>query len=72
MSILYSKPLRECKKPTFKTGDRVQISKYDLSFRKGYEPQFTGEVFETVANPRRKPPTCTIKDEQGEIIQGNF
>ena len=27
MSILYSKPLRELKKPTFKFGDRVRISK---------------------------------------------
>ena len=27
MSILYSKPLREFKKPTFKNGDRVRISK---------------------------------------------
>ena len=34
MAILYSKPLREFKKPTFKNGDRVRISKYDLSFRK--------------------------------------
>ena len=35
MSILYSKPLREFKKPIFKIGDRVRISKYDLLFRKG-------------------------------------
>ena len=41
MSILYSKPLREFKKPAFKIGDRVRISKYDLLFRKGYKPQFT-------------------------------
>ena len=41
MSILYSKPLREFKKPKFKIGDRVRISKYDLPFRKGYKPQFT-------------------------------
>ena len=34
MSILYSKPLREFKKPTFKIGDRVRISKYDLPFAK--------------------------------------
>ena len=27
MSVLYSKPLREFKKPTFKVGDRVRISK---------------------------------------------
>ena len=72
MSILYSKPLREFKKPTFKIGDRVRISKYDLPFRKGYKPQFTREVFEIVAIATRKPPTYTIKDEQGEVIQGKF
>ena len=38
MSILYSEPLREFKKPTFKGGDGVRISKYDLPFRKGYKP----------------------------------
>ena len=72
MSILYSKPLREYKKPTFKTGDRVRISTYDLPFRKGYKPQFTSEVFEIIAIATRKPPTYTIKDEHGEIIQGKF
>ena len=72
MSIRYSKPLREFKKPTFKFGDRVQISKYDLLFRKGYKPLFTLEVFEIVAAATRKPPTYTIKDEQGEVIQGKF
>ena len=72
LSILYSKPLREFKKPTFKIGDRVRISKYDLLFRKGYKPQFTREVFEIVAVATRKPPTYTIKDEQDEIIHGKF
>ena len=72
MSIVYSKPLREFKKPAFKIGNRVGISKYDLLFRKGYKPQFTREVFEIVAIATRKPPTYTIKDEQGEIIRGKF
>ena len=72
MSILYSKPLRNCKKPIFKTGDTVRISKYDLLFRKGYKSQFTREVFEIVAIATRKSPTYTIKDEQDEIIQGKF
>ena len=72
MSIPYSKPLRECKKRTFKIGDRVRISKYDLPFRKGYEPQFTREVSGIVAIETRKPPTYSIKDEQGEVIQGKF
>ena len=56
----------------FKIGDRVRISKYDLPFRKGYKPQYTQEVFEIVAISSRKPPTYTKKDEQDEIIRGNF
>ena len=72
MSILYSKLLRENKKPIFKTGDRVPISKYDLPFRKCFKPLFTREVFESVAIATRKPPTYTTKDEQVENIQGKF
>ena len=72
MSNLYSKPLQEFKKLTFKIGDRVLISKYDLPFRKGYKPQFTREVFEIVVIATRKPPTYTMKDEQDEFIQGKF
>ena len=72
MSILYSEPLREYEKPTLKVGDRVQISKYGLPFRKSYKPQFTREVFGTVANATKKPPTYTIEDEQDEIIQCKF
>ena len=72
MSILYSKFLREFKKPAFKIGDRVRISKYDLPFRKGCKSQFTREVFEILAIATRKPPTYTIKNEQDEIIQSKF
>ena len=57
MSILYSKPLREYKKPKFGIGDRVRISRYDLPFRKGYKPQFTQEILEIVAIATKKPPT---------------
>ena len=49
LSILYSKPLRDFRKPKFKMGDRVRISKHDSPFRKGYKPQYTQEVFESVA-----------------------
>ena len=72
MSILHSELLRELKKPTFKIGDRVRISKYDLPFRKSYKPQFTRDVFGIVATATRTPPTYTIKDEQDEIIRGVF
>ena len=70
--FLYSKPLREFRKPKFKVGDRVRISKYDSPFRKGYKPQFTEEVSEIVAISSKKPPTCTIKDEKDEVIRGKF
>ena len=72
LSILYSKPLKEFRKPQFITGDRVLNSKYDLPFRKCYKPQCTQEVFEIVAISSRKPPTYTIKVEQYEIIRGKF
>ena len=72
MSIFYSKPLQEFKKPTFKNGDRLRISKFDLPFCKGYKPQFTREVFEIVAIATKKAPTYTIKNEQGEVIRGKI
>ena len=72
LSIPYSKPLREFKKPTFTIGDRVGISKYELPLSKGYKPQFTREIVEIVAIATRKTPTYTIKDEEGEVIQSKF
>ena len=72
LSILYCRPVREYRKPTFKTGDRVRISKYDLPFRKGCKPHFTREISEIVAIATRKPPTYTIKDEQNENIQSKI
>ena len=72
LSLLYSKPQREFKKPMLKIGDKIRTSKYDLPFRKDYKPQFTQEVFEITAISSRKPPTYTIKVEQDDIIRGNF
>ena len=48
LSILYSKPEWEYRKPKFKIGDRVCMMKYDWPSRKGYKPQFKREVFENV------------------------
>ena len=72
MSILYSKPLREYKKPKSGIGERVRISKYPSLFRKGYKPQNTQESFEIDAIVTKKAPTYTIKDEQEEAIRGKF
>ena len=72
LSILYSKPLRELRKPKFKVGDRIRISKYDLSFRRRYKPQFTKKVFEIVTLSSKKPPTYTTKDEKMSLSAVNF
>ena len=72
LSILYSKPLRESRKPKLEIGDRVRISKYDSPFRKNYKLQCTKEVFAIIAISSRKPPTYTIKDEQDEVNRGKF
>ena len=72
LSILYSKQLRDFRKPQFKIGDRIGISKYDLPLRKVYKPQFTQEVFVIVEIFSRKSPTYTIKVEQDEIIRGKI
>ena len=60
------------KKNNFRTGDRVGFSKYNLPFRKGYEPQFTLEVSKIVDISSPSPPTYTIKDEQDENIRDEF
>ena len=72
MSILYSKPLREFKKPTFKIGDRVRISKYDMPFRKGYKPQFTREVFEIVAMQQENHQHTQSRTSRVRLFKANF
>ena len=72
MSILYSKPLREFKKPTFKIGDGVRIAKYDLSFRKGHKPQFTRQVFEIVAIATRRHQNTQSRMSKTRLFEANF
>ena len=67
LSILYSKPLRDFEKTKFKIGNKARIPKYDLPFRRGYNPPYSQKVSDIVAVSSRKPPTYTIKDEQDEI-----
>ena len=72
MSILYSKPFREYKKPTFKIGDRVRIPKYELPFRKGYKPQFTRQIFEIVAVATKKHQHTQSRMSMTRLFKANF
>ena len=72
MSILYSKPLRENKKPKFGIWDRVRISAYHLPFRKSYKPKYRQEIFEIIAIATKKTSYIHIKDEQEKVIRGEI
>ena len=72
LSILYNKSFMKNTKIKFKNGDRVRISKKDISFQKGYKPQFTYKIFKISTISTRKPPTYIIKDQKKEEILEKF
>ena len=72
MSTLYSKPLREFKKPTLKIGLKNANRKIWLAFSQRLQTAVYARSFWNCSNSNKKPPKYTIKDEQGEVIQGKF
>ena len=70
---LYGDLARDDKKPEFRVGDRVRISKYKrVTFDKGYTPNWTEEVFIIDEIRFTNPITYKIKDLNGEAIKGTF
>src|SRR5208282_3561990 len=59
-------------KPKFKIGDRVRIYKYKKEFAKGYETNWTEEIFVVSVIQKTNPITYRIKDLNGEPIIGSF
>ena len=58
--------------PKFKIGDRVRIYKYKKLFSKGYETNWTKEIFVISKINNTSPLTYKIKDLHGEDIIGSF
>ena len=58
--------------PKYQEGDKVRISKKRKTFRKGYLPNFTEEVFIISKVLVTEPPTYQLKDMDGEDIIGSF
>ena len=56
----------------FNVGDTVRVSKQKLTFEKGYETNWTEELFVVTECVRRDPPEYRIKDLLDEPIQGTF
>lgn len=69
---LQNKNLPPKKKPKFKVGDPVRISKFKHVFEKGYTPNWTTEIFFVEKIEKTVPVTYKIKDGSGQQIEGGF
>ena len=62
-------PKQSCK---FSPGVRVRLSKAKRTFKKGYLPNWTEELFTVVKCIETRPPVYLVKDDHGEILEGTF
>ena len=65
----WAKPIRELK---FKLGDQVRISKSRRTFKKGYLPSWTQEIFTVTKIIPRVPPVYRLRDYADDEIEGVF
>ena len=66
------KNMPEKTEPKFSVGDKVRITKKKGVFSKGYETNWTKELFVITEVQSTNPPTYKIQDMNGEEIQGTF
>ena len=69
---LYENDKTPAMKSNFKVGDTVRISKQKLRFEKGYEQNWTVEIFTIHKIISRVPVVYKLTDLAGEIIKGTF
>ena len=69
---LFGDDVGELPLPKFRVGDKVRVSKYKSIFSKGYEANFTEEIFTVKKVLRGDPNTYEIEDHEGEPIIGKF
>ena len=65
----WAKPIRELK---FKLGDQVHISKSCRTFKKGYLPSWTQEIFTVTKIIPRVPPVYWLRGCTDDEIEGLF
>ena len=68
---LYADPV-PYKEAIIKVGDSVRISKARRTFKKGYLPKWTEEIFQVVRLKPTQPPTFLLQDYNGEQLKGSF
>ena len=68
---LYGSPMGKFRLSKFRIGDTVRVSKYKSIFTKGYEANFTEEIFK-ISKVFRGDPTVYEIENHGEPIIGKF
>ena len=58
--------------PKLHVSDRVRISKYKGKFEKGYEANWSEEIFTIHEVHPSDPPVYRLKDDLGEVLEGTF
>ena len=69
---LYASTVGKLPLPKFRVGDTVRVSKYKSIFGKGYEANFTQEIFKISRVLRGDSNMYEIEDHEGEPIIGKF
>ena len=72
LNSYHDEPFPKFKKPSFKEGDKVRISKYRGIFDKSYKGNWSEELFVIYKTQPTIPITYKIKDLLGEDIKGSF
>ena len=56
----------------FRVGDLVRISKARRTFKKGYLPNWSEELFTVTKVRKTNPPVYVVKDYRGDELEGTF
>ena len=62
----------QASRQAYQEGDRVRLSKARRTFKKGYLPSWTEELFTISRINRTLPVTYVLKDDHGEELKGTF
>jgi len=69
---LYGGPHQTPPPAPFSVGDRVRVSKARRTFKKGYLPSWTEELFTVSRVKDTSPRTYVLKDDHGDELLGTF
>ena len=69
---LLNKSNFKSKKPKFKVGDHVRISRLKPIFEKGYTPNWTPDIYTVTKVQKTNPITYLLKDYLNEPVKGGF